>query len=81
MPRLIILVLGLALVGCHRSSSTDQPGPTDAELRVATLAISDFVGEPDSVGQVRLHHTLQARTAQFPDSATWTTSPHLSWNY
>jgi len=49
MQRLSTLLLGLAVVGCSRLPSTGQPGPTDAEIQVAALALSDFVGAPDSV--------------------------------
>ncbi|MDH4044800.1 MAG: hypothetical protein OEW06_10100 [Gemmatimonadota bacterium] len=72
VARLTTLVLGGMLIGCSRSPSTGQPGPTDVELQVAATALSDFVGEPDSLGELRLVKSLQARTAAFPDSAAWT---------
>ncbi len=72
MQRLTTLLLGLVLVGCSRLPSTGQPIPRDAEIQVAAVALSEFVGEPDSIGVLRLYRRLQARTAQFPDSAAWT---------
>jgi len=36
------------------------------------VALTEFVGEPDSVGVLRVYRKLQARTAQFHDSAAWT---------
>jgi len=61
----------LLLVGCT-SSSTMRPVPPDDELLVATAALIEFVGEPDSVGVLMLHHRLVGRTRDFPDSAAWT---------
>lgn len=66
------MLLGFVLVGCSRSPSTGQPEPMDAEILVATVALSEFVGEPDSVGVLELYRSLEARTAQFSDSAAWT---------
>lgn len=65
-------LLAFVFVGCSSSPTTRQPGPMDTELLVAASTLSDFVGEPDSLGVLRLHRSLQARTAQFPDSAAWT---------
>lgn len=69
--QLTISLLALMLVGCI-SSPARQPSARDAELVVAATALSDFVGAPDSLGVLRLSRSLQARTAQFPDSAAWT---------
>jgi hypothetical protein len=65
-------LLGAVLAGCSYSPSADPPGTTDVELQVAALALSEFAGKPDSIGVLRLHSRLQARTAEFPDSAAWT---------
>jgi hypothetical protein len=72
MHRLTALLLGSLLAGCSQSPPADEPGATDVELRVAALALSEFAGEPDSIGVLRLHNRLRARTTEFPDSATWT---------
>ena len=66
------MVLALVLAGCVRSPTTRRPSLGDAELLVAAAALSDFAGEPDSLGVLRLDRRVQARNAQFPDSAAWT---------
>jgi hypothetical protein len=72
VQRLTALLLGAVLAGCSHSPSAEPPGATDVELQVAAWALSEFAGKPDSNGVLRLHSRLQARTAEFPDSAAWT---------
>ncbi len=48
--------------------------PPDDEILVATAALADFVGEPDSTEAIKLYERLEARTADIPDSAAWVTA-------